>query len=286
MTKSNCPICHTQLSQGIRDWHWVCKACGYEMATLEPAINQTDAHAHIDEQFRAQGLKTLRSKNFSKLLDVIINSSKQTGCLLDVGCAHGWFLEAAQNTGFQCLGIEPDRQVYTATLNRGLPIRQGFFPEILLPDEQFDVIVFNDVFEHIPDLQAVISGCKAHLKPDGMLVLNLPSSTGVIYKISRLLARFGTHSFFERLWQKELPSPHVHYFNPHNLNRFLQNNGFELIDSGRLLTLDIKGLYTRISYTGNYNLVTKASILGALTLSLPFIALMPADIIYSTYRVR
>jgi len=50
-----------------------------------------------------------------------------------------------------------------------------------------------------------------------VLVLNLPTSGGSLYRVAKLLCRFGAKGFFERLWQRNLPSPHLHYFDDRNL---------------------------------------------------------------------
>lgn len=280
MSEKYCPVCKSRMSVGLADWHQECPNCSYESAELKPAINENIAHKNIDESSRENGLRSLRVANFATLLRSI-KKVKDSGKLLDVGCAHGWFLDAAKENGFDVLGIEPDQQVFNATVQRGLPAREGFFPDILSSNEQFDVVVFNDVFEHISDLNGLLAGCRNHLKPDGVLVLNLPSSKGVFYKFSRLLSKIGLNSFFERLWQKDLPSPHLHYFNLINLNKLLRNNGFEPVASGRLSTLRLKGLFTRISYTGNHSLFVRLMVYFVVTLALPVLYIMPSDIIYT-----
>lgn len=281
-----CPICSSEMHPELTTWHSKCPQCLYESADLKPAINESGAHRNIDEKFRENGLRSLRIENFNQLLEYIKSSGKASGDLLDVGCAHGWFLEAAKNRGFQVLGIEPDANVFNTSAQQGLPMRLGFFPEVLSESDKFDVIVFNDVFEHIPEPNKVLKGCLAHLKPDGLLVLNLPSSTGIFYRISRLLALIGLESFFDRLWQKNLPSPHLHYFNLKNLNELLSKNGFKTVSSGRLSTLRLKGLFTRISYTGNQNIFMRIFICVLIFLAIPAILLMPSDIIYSIARKR
>ena len=282
MVNRTCPVCHGVMGNGLETWHLACDECGYEMSELEPAINKEVAHVHIDEQFREEGLRSVRAMNFKKLLEsitsVIAGSTNKR--LLDVGCAHGWFLEAAKESGFDVLGIEPDMAVYKSSVKRGLPIRRGFFPDALEAKEQFDVIVFNDVFEHIPEVVSVLNDCANHLKPSGILVLNLPSSSGLFYKVARLLSRLGITGFFERLWQKGFPSPHVHYFNPDNLSRLLKGNGFEIVTSGRLSSVQLKGLYTRISYDKKSNLPVRLLTWLSVLLVLPLTKMMPSDIIY------
>src|SRR5690606_11668960 len=112
-----------------------------------------------------------------------------------------------------------------------------YFPDALAPGERFDAIVFNDVIEHIPDIGRALAACRERLAPGGMLLLNLPSSSGVFYRASKLLRRLGVAGHFERMWQKGLPSPHLHYVDPTNLARLLDRAGFVPVRRGRLATL-------------------------------------------------
>mgnify|MGYP000075830739 CR=1 FL=1 len=288
MTIQTCPVCHSAMSRGLKSWHLEFGSCGYEKSELKPAINEALAHEQINEQFREEGLRSVRNANFNELLKSIINvlSSPGYNRLLDVGCAHGWFLETAQKKGFEAHGIEPDRVVYEATAKSGLSIRQGFFPEALEANEQFDVIVVNDVFGHLPDLTSVLQGCENHLTSRGILVLNLPSSSGFFYKTARLLSKLGINGFFERLWQKGLPSPHLHYFNAMNLRELLRNNGFEEISNGQLSALKLQGLFARISYTKEHILPIRLLIFLVVAIALPLTKMIPSDIIYSVSRKK
>lgn len=279
----HCPVCDFRLRLGLQSWHWQCVNCGYEGSDFEPAINEDTAHQKLDERFREKGLKSLRLENFEKLLDSIVRFVP-TGRLLDVGSAHGWFIEAAQRRGFQAMGIEPDMHFFNSTVGLGLNVRQGYFPDVLAADERFQVIIFNDVFEHIPDAASVLKGCERHLSPDGVLVINLPSSSGVFYNSSKLLSRFGAKGSFERLWQKSLPSPHLHYFNAVNLRELLNNSAFEEVYNGQLAVLKLKGLFTRISYTKDHSLIARLLIWTAVAVALPLLKIMPSDIIYSVSK--
>jgi 2-polyprenyl-3-methyl-5-hydroxy-6-metoxy-1,4-benzoquinol methylase len=279
MLNEICPVCQSKLFTGYRSWHLLCQSCGYEKANLQPSINLHTAHQLIDEGARESGLQGLRISNFIKLLTDIKSLIPNAGRLLDVGCAHGWFLEVGQND-FEVLGLEPDKKVFDATISRGLPVRMGYFPDALEENEKFDVIVFNDVFEHIPDIDHILASCHQRLNKNGLLVLNLPSSNGVFYKLSKIICRFGFYGFFERLWQKDLPSPHLHYFNPSNLIHLLKNKKFEPKYKGNLSTLRLNGLYTRIAYTGNHGTVACVFIYLIVALFLPILKILPSDIVY------
>lgn len=276
-----CPVCNSQLSNGYCFWHFFCENCAYESSNFQQTINTNNtAHELIDEGAREKGLHRLRLRNFEKILESIIALQPNGGSLLEVGSAHGWFLEAAKKY-FVVLGIEPDDNVYNANIHRNLPVRRGYFPDSLNESEKFDVIVFNDVLEHIPDMKNTFESCRQHLNKGGLLVLNLPSSNGVFYRLSKTFCRFGGGVFlFDRLWQKGLPSPHLHYFNQHNLACLLKQNNFSVTSKGSLSTLRLSGLYARISYTGDTNIIIRIITYMFIALILPILKILPSDIIY------
>jgi SAM-dependent methyltransferase len=271
------------MEPALEEWHFECQACLYESADLAPSINVEASHDSLDEAKRESGLKALRQDNFRVLLDKIRPEVAADRRLLDVGCAHGWFLELASQD-FTAMGIEPDDLVYRSTLQRGLPVRQGYFPTALESGETFDVITFNDVFEHIPDVASVLQSCRAHLSDNGLLVLNLPNTSGAFYLLSKVFRRFGIPGPFDRLWQKGLPSPHLHYFNRKNLAALLERHGFNKVSEGSLPTIRLRGLYDRIACAGNMSAVKAGALWLSVALALPVLKLFPSDIIYIVSR--
>ncbi|MFD2365528.1 class I SAM-dependent methyltransferase [Pseudoduganella sp. GCM10020061] len=279
----NCVVCESKLVGGHAGWHSVCTACSYEGAALEPCINAS-VEAKVDEDAREIGLRQIRMENFRDLLDHIDRlCTPSQRKLLDVGCAHGWFLETAQQR-FDVLGIEPDEFVAGRTKSRGLPVRVGFFPSVLDDAEQFDVVVFNDVIEHIPDIRAAIAAVHRHLGAGGLLVLNLPNSRGFFYRTAKLLSRLGWTAPFERLWQKDLPSPHVHYFDRRNLARLVASHGFEQVLSIDLPSVRAQGLLERIRCAGTSSTAGVYVQYVAALVSLPLVRMFESDIVVSVFR--
>lgn len=269
------------MKKGLAEWHFHCVACRYEGSALEPAIqDRPDTLApDLDETEREQGLKALRQANFgalSRRLAALIQP-KGRPRMLDVGCAHGWFIEINQGA-YDVIGIEPDIAVAKATQARGIPVRIGFFPGVVDEEERFDVIVFNDVLEHIPDINGVLSACRKHLNDDGIVVINAPSTRGFLYAVARVMAMAGMPSSFERLWQKGLPSPHVHYLDTSSVSGLAARNGFLLESHMDLPSVAVKGLYARINYAGRVGVAKAAILTTAIALASPFLRVLPADI--------
>ncbi|OGB20956.1 MAG: methyltransferase [Burkholderiales bacterium RIFCSPLOWO2_02_FULL_57_36] len=281
-----CIVCKHKMEPGIQPWHMECPKCGYESGALEPAINERDMHQAIHEGDREIGLKALRVENFGEIMKLIKSyAHADAQFLLDVGAAHGWFLEQARDR-FTVLGVEPDIAVGSQTAAKGIPIREGYFPQALRPNEIFDIIVFNDVIEHIPNLQGAISACNERLRENGILVLNLPNSRGLFYKLSKLFARLGWNGPFERMWQKGFPSPHVHFFNSQNLSSLVGMHGFSLLTDIELPSIRAKGLMQRIRYANNASSLNFClQYLGSM-FALPWTRVFPSDVIVCVYLRR
>lgn len=184
------------------------------------------------------------------------------------------------------LGIEPDAAVGARAAARGLPVRAGFFPDVLEEGERFDAIVFNDVIEHIPDIRSALGALRQHLNDEGILILNLPSSRGFFYRFSKCVARLGWRMPFERLWQKDMPSPHVHYFSPANLARLVAGQGFELVDCAELSALRVRGLRERLNYAGKVSPVSLWLQYAAIMCAIPVLRVFPSDIIVCIFRKK
>jgi 2-polyprenyl-3-methyl-5-hydroxy-6-metoxy-1,4-benzoquinol methylase len=272
------------MSPGIAKWHMVCLKCAYESADLASTINSIDTASVLDEHAREVSLKSVRDLNFSVLTRILKRLKPRGGALLDVGCAHGWFLDKTKDF-FRSSGVEPDESIFNATKARGLEVAHGYFPQALDPSSKFDIIAFNDVLEHIPTVEGALTACKEHLNPDGLLLINLPSSNGFFYRLSKLLARVGICGFFDRMWQKGMPSPHVHYFNQKNLTELLGNHQFKVVQTGTLDVLHAKGLYTRLTYSRANSVGKNVLLYAMLMLSLPVLKLLPSDIQYVIAQV-
>ncbi len=261
------------------DWCFSCCACGFLQSSLLPNIGNPDATIILDMQLRVIGLVTLRERNFERILDrLALLASPAQRALLEVGCAHGWFLAAARRRGYAATGIEPDALVAAQAISHGYDVTIGYFPDALKPGATYDFIVFNDVFEHLPDPRAALAACRQRLRPSGLLVLNLPSSRGVVFRLAALLARCGIRQPYERLWQKGYPSPHLSYFHPDALTKLAERAGFNEIYRGTLDLIDRHGLWQRLRQDRRASIPGTALTWLAVTAALPLIGWFPADI--------
>jgi len=138
--------------------------------------------------------------------------------ILDIGCAGGAFPKAAQNLGFEAVGVEPSRWLVEKGRELyGLDLRQGLLKDQHFPDCSFDLASLWDVIEHLPDPNEVIAEVHRILKPDGLLIVNYPDYGSVARKV------------LGNKWPMLL-SVHLTYFTRTTILKFMQNHGFEVIE--------------------------------------------------------
>lgn len=236
-----CPVCNGQMRK-IADTYFVCKRCKY-MSSSE----QSGSGAEVES------VEAVREKNFKFICKIIKEKFPLAKTVLDIGCSKGHFLKVARDEGFSVTGVEPDARLAEEVSSRGFNVINDFFPQT---DDhshnKYDVIIFNDSLEHIPNLFEILHGIKTHLTDNGCAIVNIPSSDGYIFRIAYVLYKLGIKIPYERLWQKGFASPHVHYFNKRNLKKLFENNGFEMRCVYPILCYTISGLWWRIRCKSSY----------------------------------
>lgn len=99
--------------------------------------------------------------------------------LLDVGCGEGLFGQSCKKTivDIEVWGVELNKQVGEKArekLDRVL-IGNIEFDELDIPDHYFDVIVFNDVLEHLQSPWNVLEKIKKYLRTNGYVTASIPN---------------------------------------------------------------------------------------------------------------
>lgn len=170
---------------------------------------EADATRH-DSQY------PFRVRGFARALTKLKRHLPPTGArILDVGCAGGAFLEAAQSLGYQATGLEPSPALVEHGRARGLDIRPGTATEHGLKDECFDMICLWDVLEHIADPKHALASLSMLLEPKGVLLINFPD-------IGTWQAKLAG----KRYWW--IISVHLHHFSRGSSRLLCRETGFEV----------------------------------------------------------
>lgn len=284
-----CPICSKAMQNRICSWAYYCDPCGYWAAFLQPNINSQDDFvfsAERNDKDVLSFLDAIRIRNFNIILDKIDSGEDRSALnILDVGCASGLFLKTAGERGHIATGIEPNPVMAKIALEKDFDVVNGYFPAALQPTSKFDVIIFNDVFEHIPDLNEILNSCKTFLNDDGMLVISLPNSDGIFFRVAKLLAIVGVSGPWNRLWQVMFYTPHLHYFDSGSLDSLLKKHDFvNQSESIELEAVSMAGLWDRLSIDSSRQLLTRIFLYIGIVAFYPITKLFQQDAFFSIYK--
>jgi SAM-dependent methyltransferase len=144
---------------------------------------------------------------------------KGGGSVVDIGCGMGYFLYAARQAGYNVAGVDiSDHAAAYVMKNLQIPVRIGHIDTIDLQESSVDVITMWHFLEHTDDPRLYIAKVSRWLKPEGLLVIDIPNYEG---------------TDAQKTWSNwvgwQLPY-HFYHFTPGTLSLLLSQHGFKIID--------------------------------------------------------
>lgn len=139
--------------------------------------------------------------------------------ILDIGCGDGASLIELKRRGFDVYGIEADENVAVVRDAFKLPIHIGMIEDCPFPERSFDLIIANQVIEHIVDLDSFIKHIQKFLAPHGRVIISTPNGNSVYRKI------------FGKKWAHWHIPYHQHIMNKKALGLLLAKHGFHITQS-------------------------------------------------------
>jgi len=114
------------------------------------------------------------ASHFRQRLRRLARVLPERGCLLDFGCADGFFLELARAEGWEVFGVEISRPMAEGASHKlGIPIALSLEK---LPSRSFDAITLWEVIEHLPEPIVTLNQLRERLRPGGVLILSTPNA--------------------------------------------------------------------------------------------------------------
>lgn len=143
--------------------------------------------------------------------------------VVEIASNDGYLLKNIVAAGVPCLGIEPAANIAKVAIELGIPTVSQFFShefatELADRGQQADLIIGNNVFAHVPDINDFVLGLARLLKPSGRVVLEFPYACDLI-----------EHVEFDTIYHE-----HVFYFTLTALVPLFAKHGLEVIDVERL----------------------------------------------------
>jgi SAM-dependent methyltransferase len=139
----------------------------------------------LDEEHRRG-----KARKILSVLQHFLGRDDLSGLLVaDLGCSAGFITDELAEAGASTLGLDIDVPGLAAAQSR-FGARVSFLcaagERMPLPDASLDAIVFNHIYEHVVDPDAVVADIRRVLKPDGVAYLGLGNKHQVMEPHYRL----------------------------------------------------------------------------------------------------
>jgi SAM-dependent methyltransferase len=145
--------------------------------------------------------------------------------VMEVASNDGYLLQYVAARGIPCVGIEPTAGTAQAARARGIDTIEAFFgrdlaTRLVATRGRADLIVANNVFAHVPDVNDFVAGLATALAPGGVLTLEFPH-----------LLELVTQRQFDTVYHE-----HFSYFSLHTARAVLAAHGLRVWDVEQLPT--------------------------------------------------
>ena len=190
-----------------------CSYCG-----LVQILNPIDPAEFYTNYANSSSVK--REPHLEKLIEKLESLLPKNAKIIDVGCNDGKFLSRLRESGFNDLhGLEPTKNMSERAINAGFGVLNSYLNsaksrEIVAETGLFDCVTLRQVLEHIENLSNFGVALRSLLKPNGLLVIEVPDAQ----------SHFDLPDF--ALWEE-----HINDFSLGSLKHFLRQHGLEVIDS-------------------------------------------------------
>lgn len=195
-----------------------------ELSTIYPP----DYIPYRFNKYLGSFMAKLRDFVQSKKIDAIKKYAPSEGLIVDVGCGGGYLLNLAKKFGdrsWRLLGIDISTEAIEYVRARGIQGICGQFETLELPKNTADMVIMNQVIEHLDDPRAVLIKSREYLKPEGYIFLETPCTNAWDVKI-----------FMKRYWGGWHFPRHWHLFDTKTVQLLLEQTGFEIVEKSFLLS--------------------------------------------------
>lgn len=159
----------------------ICRECG--LVWSDPLPHNPRDFYENDYRISYKGHYSPRPKHILRAGNVALSRHRKIErllstplAILDVGSGGGEFAYLLQTLGHQVQGIEPNKGYAEYSISEyGLNVQVGFVQDVIIPQQSFDLITIWHVLEHTDNPFAVLTKLHALLKPQGILVVEVPN---------------------------------------------------------------------------------------------------------------
>ena len=139
--------------------------------------------------------------------------------ILDVGCAYGFFLDAAKQLNYQTEGLEIAGHAANYASKNHLIHKGNFLHLYPSLKTTYDIISLWFVIEHFPDVHAIVDAVSKLQSPGDLVCISTPNARG-------FSSRFQSQRFLS-----SSPDDHYHIFSLKSLTRLFKQHEYVYVTS-------------------------------------------------------
>jgi methionine biosynthesis protein MetW len=146
--------------------------------------------------------------------------------VLEVGCGTGSISQIVRDTcRANVVGIEPDPARAHRAADRGLKVHVGFLSRELIHETgPFDVVLFADVLEHLPNPHAMLLMSREALRAGGAVIVSVPNVAHWSVRANLLRGKFQYQP------SGIMDATHLRWFTAASVRSLLASSGFNVIE--------------------------------------------------------
>lgn len=172
------------------------------------------------ERIHASSLE--RTRRLTADIRQTIRKMVPRGRLLDVGCGLGEFLSLFPPEHYEVQGVEPSQVAAEHALQKfGISVCADHYRQNLFNSQRFDVITALQVFEHLRDPRQFLAAVYEHLRPGGVVVIDVPSYNNPRFLFYRLTG-------LSPIVKRDFIPSHLFYYTRRTLVDLAASAGFRI----------------------------------------------------------
>ena len=147
--------------------------------------------------------------------------------VVEVGSFVGGFLAAAQELGWQAVGLDPGAEVDEFCRAKGLQVYRTVAEQAPIEPASVDCVAIWNTFDQLPDPRPTLAAARRWLRPGGTLVLRVPNGSAFrgAMRLRRVLP-FDTPLLTALAWNNLLGFPYLYGYAAAALDRLLADFAF------------------------------------------------------------
>jgi len=165
---------------------------------------------------------------FTTILQAVKRWAPPPAKMLEIGSGMGMFLHLAGQDGYQAIGVETSKFAHAfACQKMKVDTRFGPIQDLGFQEDSFDVVILNDVIEHIGTPYPLMTHLIRLVKPGGFLVLETPNEDGFINAISTLIWKASLGWLKAPFLANHNPEHRI-YYNAQSISTLFKTCGLEM----------------------------------------------------------